>query len=186
MYGRFRVRPSGSKDPSSLASASLYGGWKIWAGFHLLVLSRKGLCSFFDRKWEWMNPAHARPGVDPRARPALEGSSVRVGAGAEEADKCDAEHQVGVCKAEARARGVREAGRPGQGSELRSWGSVDKLPGMPGKGEGESGLAGVGGPVWLAAWEGGERLATPKAPSSERWCTEKGFRWWAARMGDRC
>lgn len=72
-----------------------------------------------------MNPAHARP--------ALEGSSVRVGVGTKEADKCDTEHQVGVCKAETRARGVREAGRPGQGSELRSWGSVDELPGMSGK-----------------------------------------------------
>lgn len=45
---------------------------------------------------------------------------MRVGAGTKEADKCDAKHQVGVCKAEARARGVCEAGRPGQGSELRS------------------------------------------------------------------
>lgn len=49
-----------------------------------------------------MNPANARPGVDSRARPTLDGSSVWVElALTEESDKCDAEHQVGMCKAEA-------------------------------------------------------------------------------------
>lgn len=47
---------------------------------------------------------------------------------------------------------------------MRSWGPVGESAGIPGKEKGESGLAEMGGAVWLGAHKGGMRRATPKVP----------------------